>query len=320
MRTLFVFLCLPLVAGAHAVSISSGDLSFDGNVGHFVLRVPLYETAHLRTPETQLLQQISFKADGAPLQLAKSTCRADRSADQYICQAEYRVSATDVSRVDADNRLYEVLVPNHVHMLRVSRGELGGQAAFDQSFPQATIQLQAQSGAALAARTMLDGARAALSHPGLWLALVSLALAARSRRELGIFLAVLVAGECLIVLRRTDYLWKVSPYFIEAAVGLTIAYLAGEMLFFRHAGKRWVVVALLAVWLGCFLKVNYGATGADGNLLLAGFILAQLLSIALLYLLVRYGRRTRYRERLRQPAATSILAIGLIWFFWRWWS
>lgn len=319
MRLFLFALLLPVALQAHAVSISSGEFVINGAAAHYTLRVPLYETTHLTSPQTELLKQVTFSSGGAEAALQKSDCRAERQNDQYLCEADYTF-ARPVDKVSATCRLFAVLVPNHVHMLRVVSGDRAGQAAFDQSFPQATIELQPQSGLALQLDAAASGVRAALTQPGLWLVLCTLALGARTGREFSIFLACVLAGEILILVRPTDYLWKISPYFVEAALGLTCAYLAGEMIFFRHAGKRWVVVLLMAVWLGCFLKVNYGATGESGAAVFTGFLLAQTICLSLLYLALHFGRRSQWRERVRQPAAIALMTLGLGWFFWRWWS
>ena len=59
---LIVLAATPLFA--HVMSMSTGDITIQGNQAHYELRMPLYEIADLKTPESSLLGQIHFSTAG----------------------------------------------------------------------------------------------------------------------------------------------------------------------------------------------------------------------------------------------------------------
>ena len=69
-------------AWGHVVSMSSGDLTVEGARGHYELRMPLYEVAHVAQPERTLLEQVRF----AGARTVSGNCRAESAGD-----AEYGV-------------------------------------------------------------------------------------------------------------------------------------------------------------------------------------------------------------------------------------
>ncbi|MEO8371068.1 MAG: hypothetical protein ABI806_17930, partial [Candidatus Solibacter sp.] len=64
-------------AAAHVMSMSSGDLAIEGSHAHYELRMPLYEVAHVASPERTLLEHVRFS--GA--RLVRSECRGDGARD-----------------------------------------------------------------------------------------------------------------------------------------------------------------------------------------------------------------------------------------------
>src|SRR5260370_7299479 len=82
--------------------------------------------------------------------------------------------------------------------------------------------------------------------------LIGIVIAARSGREGVLLVAMYLAGEWLIrpIARRIP--WQLSPRFIEAAMALTVAYLAVEILTLPKAGKRWAVVFVLGLFHGLY--------------------------------------------------------------------
>ena len=64
MRLVALVLVAAGTAGAHVVSMSSGDISIDGTHARYELRMPIYEMAHVTDPERAIFEHIKFKADG----------------------------------------------------------------------------------------------------------------------------------------------------------------------------------------------------------------------------------------------------------------
>src|SRR2546423_15510877 len=111
MRSAFCLVLLACPCAAHVMSMSSGDLAIQGARAHYELRMPLYEVAHVATPERTLLEHIRF----AGARLVRSECRAEPAREAYICIADYEYAAP-VDRVDVECTFTAITVPNHVHL------------------------------------------------------------------------------------------------------------------------------------------------------------------------------------------------------------
>src|SRR6185369_331866 len=94
------------VAAAHVVSMSNGDLTIEGTRARYELRIPMYEVAHVASPETTLLEHVKFT--GATL-LSKS-CAPEPATDTYICRAEYQFAAP-VEQLAVECTLASITVP-----------------------------------------------------------------------------------------------------------------------------------------------------------------------------------------------------------------
>jgi len=97
--------------------------------------------------------------------------------------------------------------------------------------------------------------------------------------------------------------WPLAPRFIEAAMALTVAYLAVEILALPAAGKRWAVVLVL----GLFHGLAFAALPAT---YLAGATLIQCVLIAIL----AWAALRWWTTMIRRAGAISLLVIGLGWF------
>jgi len=49
---------------AHVMSMSTGDITVQGNRAHYELRMPVYEIAHVKNPDTSLFEHIHFSTAG----------------------------------------------------------------------------------------------------------------------------------------------------------------------------------------------------------------------------------------------------------------
>ena len=81
MRLVALVLIAAGTAHAHAVSMSSGDISIDGAHARYELRMPIYEMAHVADPERAIFEHIKFKADGREGIVTERRCREDKDQD-----------------------------------------------------------------------------------------------------------------------------------------------------------------------------------------------------------------------------------------------
>jgi hypothetical protein len=281
-------------AWAHVVSMSTGELTVDGPTAVYELRMPMYEVAHMANPES-LMDHIRF--DDAHRTSAK--CHEDDGT--YVCIANYEFSGL-IDRLDVECTFYQVTVPNHVHLLHAAQGANSDQAVFDQSFPRAQIRFHPPSRFELAARDLAAGAWRGLASPaGLFLLVVI--LAARSGREAALLTAMYVAGEWIMRPIGPAIPWPLAPKFLEAAMALSVAYFALEILILPEAGKRWAIVLALGLFHG-LLFASFPAAYLAG----ATAVLAMLVAL-FAWVALRWAT-----PLVRRVGAGVLLAAGLGWF------
>ncbi len=307
-------LLCPFPLAAHMVSLSTGELKVDGNRARYELRMPMYEVAHVREPERTLLEHIRFKSGGAWGIPSGQSC-SDQGGT-YVCTAEYQFPAT-VEELEVECTYAAVTVPNHVHMLRAYRGDKTDQAVFDVSFTTAEIRFRPPTAWETGIKELAAGFMRAAGGLAPLLFLASLALAARSRRELVALTASFLVAESLACLLAPHVAVPLSPRFIEAASALTIAYLAFEIILLPNSGLRWLVVGVLGLFHGAYFSVFLAESGYRAVTFLCGVAVAELLLISVFaFVLGRLIRLVRI-PRAVPAAATLLLAVGVVWFFLR---
>ena len=312
-RLLFPGALLAAVAAhAHVVSMSSGDISIQGTRAHYELRMPLYEIAHVQSPERALVAHIRF----AGATLVSSACHPDPAHDSYLCSADYTFAAP-VGKLEVECAFPAITVPNHVHMLRAELDGKQDQAIFDSAFPRATLLFRPPTAVEIAVTQSAAGLAQALGGAVPVLLLAALVLAARRPRELAAIAGMFVAVECAAAGVAVRMLWQPAPRFVEAAAALALAYLAVEILLLPEAGARWAVAGLLGGFQGLYFDLFIVNTGYRPELVLAGAVAAQVGVLAILALV--FSRIGRVAKALRpvQVAAAALLVFGLTWFFLR---
>jgi len=282
-------------AWAHVVSMSTGELRFDGPIATYELRMPMYEVAHVTNPETALLDHVRF----AGALRVSSACRQDNGT--YVCTATYEFPRMPTT-VDATCTLFQITVPNHVHLLTAISGANNDQAVFDQTIPQRTLRLRPPSRLEEIARSLLSGMWRALASP-VALFLIALAIAARSKREAAFLIAMYLAGEWLMRPIAPRIPWPLAPRFLEAAMALTVAYLAIEILALPKAGNRGPIVLGLGLLHGLYFA-SFPAVYLAGATLIQAVLIAMLALAAL-----RWATPAIHRL-----ATILVLAAGLGWF------
>ena len=312
----FLFCAFSLAAplAAHMVSMSTGDLKVDGAHASYELRMPMYEVAHVHAPEHTLLDHVRFQSGGAWGKVSAQTCRQEQ--DTYICTAEYEFPVP-VDIVRAECTLASVTVPNHVHLLRAYRGDKTDQAVFDLSYTQAELRFRPPTAFETATREISAGFMRAAGGLAPLLFLLSLVLAARSRRELLALTTSFVAAEALACALAPRIALALSPRFIEAAAALTIAYLAFEIVLLPQSTMRWLVVAVLGLFHGAYFAAFLTESGFHIATFLTGVVVCELLLIALFAFFLRRLVRLSFLRRAVPVAASVLLAVGVAWFLLR---
>ncbi len=120
--------------------------------------------------------------------------------------------------------------------MRAYRGDKTDQAVFDLSYTQAELRFRPPTAFETATREIFGGFMRAAGGLAPLLFLVSLVLAARTRRELLALTASFIAAETLACAIAPRITVSLSPRFIEAAAALTIAYLAFEIILLPQSG------------------------------------------------------------------------------------
>jgi hypothetical protein len=298
------------------MSMSTGDLTVTGDRAHYRLSMPLYEIAHVKSPETALFAAIKFTTVGQPGQVKNATCRADDLKAAYLCEADYEFGVP-VGRLDVECTFHSVTVANHVHLLRATRDGKNDQAIFDFSFTKAEIRFDPPTGFETAVKQTAAGVARALGGWVQILFLAALALAARSWREAAALAAMFLLGQIAAAVITPLTSWQPAPRFVEAAMALTVAYLAVEIVALPEAGQRWLVAAVLGGFHGLYFALFLTTSEFRPAYVLGGAAVSESLVLALLVFgLLRLSRMLPAR-RLAQAASCALFVTGMIWFFLR---
>jgi hypothetical protein len=84
-----------------------------------------------------------------------------------------------------------------------------------------------------------------------------------------------LAGQIAAALVVPRTAWQPPARFVEAAAGLTIAYLAVEILVLPKAGMRWLIVAVLGAFHGLYFELFLRTTGYRALYVLSGAVFAR---------------------------------------------
>jgi len=309
---LLMLAALPL--SAHVMSMSSGDLTVQGPHGHYELRMPQYEVAHIKDPNRSIFENIHFSNGGREARLLSKSCVSDGTANgTYTCTADYEF-ASPPDRIDVLCTFHSITVPNHVHLLRAEMGGKQDQAIFDLTFSRATLRFRPPTPAEIALTQTAAGFVRAWGGLAQILFLAALVLAGRTRQELCALTAMFLAGEVASALLLPHTGWQPAPRFVEAAAALTVAYLAVEILLLPQAGARWLIAGVLGAFHGLYFHLFLQTTNYQAGFVLAGAAVAEVLAIAVLALAFSQIRRIAQALRPVQVSAAALLAFGMVWF------
>jgi hypothetical protein len=306
-------LALTLPVFAHVVSMSTGETRLNGARLDYEIRMPLYEVAHIRDPESELFANIGFAGAGGEARLLEHRCRAE--GNNFVCTGLY-LFERDVDEFTVRCTFAAITVPNHVHLLRAVHGAKTDQAVFDASFTEAAIRFRPPTALEAALRAAAAGFWRAAAALAEWLFLAALVLAARSKRELAALAAAFFAGQSLTLAAGLASRLQLSPRFIEAAAALTIAYLAVEILVLPAARSRRLVVAILGILHGTYFEMLIAAGGYRPLPYFGGVLLAGTAVLLLLAFAGRLAARVTAPRALvfERAMASALFLTGLAWF------
>jgi hypothetical protein len=239
-NNVFALLAIAAPIWAHVVSMSTGELRIDGPLADYELRIPMVEIAQMANPAS-ILDYIHF--DGGHRTSAKC---ADEDGT-FVCHASYEFATLVPERLGVECRFFAATVPNHVHWLHSVRGANSDQEIFDQAFPNSELRFRPPSRIETFLREFgLGFARAARNWIGI---LFILGLAIAAPRVILPFTCFL-AGEAAAILIGPRIPWPLAPRFLEAAMALTVAYLAVEILMAADAKNLAWIVGVLGLFHG----------------------------------------------------------------------
>lgn len=296
-------------ASAHLLSVSQGELTLDGPVATYELRMPLSEVPNVAEPQFVLLDAVEIRAGGQTATREEATCQSDVGQELYTCRASYRFSDPP-STVDFRCDFPSVTVPHHVHILRSGNEETARQTVFDITFRESEIRFVPPTLWEIVRTEVGAGIRKPITSPELLLFLIALALAARTKRELaacaGAFLVAQAATGGIVSLIE----WTPPILFLEAAAALAVAYLAAEILFVPDASKRWLVCGGLGCFHGLFLAAFIQSVEMQSSLVLPGALGTEgILAAGFGALRLRFVTR-----RPEQLGGILLLVVGMAWF------
>jgi hypothetical protein len=294
-RPLSVLVLIAAPVWAHVVSMSTGELRIDGPLAEYELRIPMVEVAQMANPES-ILDHIHF--DGGHRTRAKC---ADEDGT-FVCHASYEFETLVPERLGVECTIFQVTVPNHVHWLNAVRGANSDQEVFDQAFPTSELKFRPPSRIETFSKQFgLGFVRAATRWAGL-LFLLGLAIAGVGRSAFFLF-ASFLSGEICAILIGPRIPWPLAPRFLEAAIGLTLAYLAVEVLMAAEVKHL--------VWIVGVLGLVHGVS-------ISGFPISFSVGAAVLQVLVFVVLWLGLRQfDWRRKIAWGLLAAGLGEFAWK---
>ncbi len=301
-------LAAALPAAAHMMSMSTGEVRLHGDRAEYELRMPLYELTHLKDPQKTLFDNFRLRGSGGEAKLLKHLC--ETGADAYLCRAEYQFPGT-VADLEVECTFAAVTVPNHVHLLRAERDGVWDQTILDYTYTRMKLTFTPPGRAAMAVSQVWSGMVRAVSGWAQLLFLVSLAMAARSRRELAAMLGAFLGCECASAVYLVYGSWSPAPRFVEAAAALTVAYMAVEILLLPEARHRWAVAGALGVFHGFYFGLFLRDSQMHPLPVLAGVAVSEVVLAA------GFGWALGKVQRVVRAGATALLVVGLGWFFLR---
>ncbi len=285
-------LLLAAIGWGHSISVSTSDGVVEDRTMRLTMRIPLYEVERL--PQEKLVAAIQI--EGAKLTAAD--CQPVET--DLSCQLVYEFPTIPAERLAATVTLARVTVPNHVHIMKLTRNGVTRQAIFDRTFEREQIDFHEIAKAEIWWRAARMGFVQLGYQPILLLLLLIIPRP----------LAYLIGAVAAFFLVLPDRFYA-PPGFFELATAMALVYLALEYLFFSEAGGKWIFCALIGAIEGSALAVLARPAGAGAVAFGSGNLLA---AFTLSFLAHHFSRNIS--ARWMRMLMWALAALGAIWSIW----
>jgi hypothetical protein len=218
------------------------------------------------------------------------------------------------------------LYPDHRTLARIDRGGGRVEEFVFQQGAEWTGQAGG-SGAWAAARSfVLLGVEHIFTGYDHILFLFGLLLVKRGFRSLVGIVTSFTVAHSLTLAAATLGLVQPSPWTIEAAIALSVAYIGFENLFVTDPRHRWKITFVFGLVHGfgfanVLREMSLPRSGLAVSLFSfnAGVEIGQLVIVALMFPVLLALARTRHHGLVTRVASVCIIATGLVWFYQRIW-
>ena len=258
---LILSLSLASICWGHAISVSVSDGQLTGNQISLRLRIPRYEVEKL--PVADIAAAIQF----AGARLLTNECGP--VGEDLSCQMVFEFEAPIGEAIEATVTLARITVPNHVHIMRLTRSGVSRQGVFDRSFEHERIDFRQELALEAWWRGLRQGFAQIAYQPLLVLLLLLIGWVAKPP-------AYLTAATAAFFVVLPDKLYA-PPDFFQTATGLALVYLAAERWLFPDARGKWVVSVVIGAIEGAAVAVMARSAGGGAIALGAGNLAAQAL-------------------------------------------
>lgn len=261
MTRLILSLSLAALCWGHAISVSVSDGQVKENQISLRLRIPRYEVEKL--PVADIAAALQF----AGARLLTNDCGP--MGEDLSCQMVFEFAAPIGEAIEATVTLSRITVPNHVHIMRLTRMDVARQGVFDRSFEHERIDFHQEVALEAWWRGLRQGFAQIAYQPLLLLLLLLVGWVAKPP-------AYLIAATAAFFVVLPDKLYA-PPDFFQMATGLALVYLAAERWLFPEAGGKWIVSAVIGAIEGAAIAVMARSAGGGAVALGAGNLVAQAL-------------------------------------------
>lgn len=300
------------------MSMSNGELHVVGSRATYEISMPLYEITHLKEPESTLLESIRLTSQSREPRRLNESCVVDSASEWYQCHSVFEFTAP-IEQLEVECSFAAVTVPNHVHLLRATKGDVTKQVVFDFNFTSTTVRFTPPTNVEVALADLVTGAGRVAGGPAQLLFLIALVLAARNRRELFYMSSAFVTVEVVSASTVAAKSWQLTPQFIEATGALTIAYLAVEIVFLPDARHRWLIAAGMGIFHGFYFGTFMQQLEISPTYLLTGVVATEgIILMVFGWSLTRFSELVNSR-RVVQVGGFLLGLVGVVWFILSMW-
>lgn len=222
------------------------------------------------------------------------------------------------------NLLFDDIDPDHLNFVTIYDGDDLDQYLFEAGDREYYFDNPPGLGTMLAVYFKLGVLHLASGADHLAFLFALLLAASRWKEALAVVTAFTASHSITLLLAAAGYM-PVSPRVVEAAISLSICFVAAGNPFIRRPGRRWIPALLLGLIHGLGFAGALGETGLPASHVLpsllsfnlgveAGQVVLVAVVLPLLLLLRRYERYYRYTVWI---GSAGLFMLGLNWFLQR---